>query len=341
MRPLSTLLIGTALTTASAQCPFTPTITPDQVILCPGGTIELGTQVYDTYQWLSDGIPLDGETGPTLLVNEGFGGQSISVAATLDGCTEQTAPVLVDGWVFLLPTIISTGDTPFGSGNEGEALFCDGDTLLLVMGLPYSEDIQWTDGGVDISGATNDTLVVTTTGYWSASGAPEVCPDWVQFVGVEVPSIFTETTQPEIVLVGDQLCPVPEGDAVQWYVNGAPVVTSGQCIDANVQGTYVVDVTYSTPCSVPSDPFLVTSVKEVAALVWSAYPSPANDHVSIIGAIAGTGSGWTLMDATGRAVRTGSLSGKWPLRLDVSGLAPGRYWFTVPGERSLAIPVMH
>ena len=337
MRPLATLLIGPALTAVSAQCPFTPTVMPDQAILCPGGTIELGTQAYETYQWYADGTLLDGETGPTLVVNEGLGGQSITVAVTLDGCMEQTAPVLVDGWVFLLPYTIHGGDEPYGTGSEGESFFCDGDTLLLVMGSPYTEHIQWTDGGVDIPAATNDTLVVTTTGSWSASGAPGVCPDWVQHVGVEVPSIFTAIIQPEIVQVDDQLCPVPEGEVVLWYVNGAPVATTGQCIDANVQGSYVVNVTYTTPCSVPSEPFLITTIKEVVPPVWSAYPTPANDHVFISGAFSSAGSRWMLMDATGRAVRKGWLSGKWPLRLDVSGLSPGRYWFVVPGEGALVL----
>lgn len=341
MRLLITLLIGSTLTIASAQCPFTPTITPDVVLLCPGATMELETETYDTYQWYADGTLLDGESGPTLTVNEGFIGQSVSVAVTLDGCTEQTTPVLVDGWVFLLPYAIHGGDEPYGTGSEGESFFCDGDTLLLVMGSPYTEHIQWTDGGVDIPDATNDTLVVTTSGSWSARGAPGVCPNWVQGIGPEIETNFTETTQPEIVQVGDQLCPVPEGETVQWYVNGSPVVTTGQCIDANVPGAYVVNVTYTTPCSIPSEPFLITTVKEVAPAAWSAYPMPANDHMFISGTGSSAGAGWMLMDATGRSVRTGSLSGKWPLRLDVSGLSPGRYWFVVPGERSLAIPVMH
>jgi len=341
MRLITTLLLGPAFTTATAQCLFTPTITPDVAILCPGGSLELATQIYDAYQWYADGTLLAGQTGPTLFVNDAFGGQSITVEATLDGCTAESASVLVDGRVFLLPTIISGGDEYYAIDGNGRAYYCDGDTVLLVMGLPYSENIQWTNAGVDLSGATNDTLMVITAGAWSASGAPGVCPGWVQPVGVEVPTTFTETTQPQIVQVGDQLCPVPEGEAVQWYVNDAPLITTGPCIDVNVQGTYVVNVTYSTPCSVPSEPFLITTVKEEVTPTWSAYPIPANDHVFISGTGMKEGATWTIMDVTGRSVLGGSRSGKLPLRLDVSGLSPGRYWFTVSGERSLAIPVMH
>ncbi|HMC97050.1 MAG TPA: hypothetical protein VKG92_05340 [Flavobacteriales bacterium] len=98
------------------QCPFDPTISPTEVILCPNGSQLLSTQTYDSWQWYKDGDLIPGATAQTYLVSNNDIGSEFSVACTLAGCTEMSPAVLVDGWVFLLPYVIHGGDEPYQIG---------------------------------------------------------------------------------------------------------------------------------------------------------------------------------------------------------------------------------
>lgn len=48
----------------SGQCPFTPTIEPDGLVLCYYEQDTLWTQEYDAYQWFRDGAPIPGANDP-------------------------------------------------------------------------------------------------------------------------------------------------------------------------------------------------------------------------------------------------------------------------------------
>src|SRR6188508_2656000 len=93
--------------TLLAQCPFDPTVTPSNLILCPGSTDTLWTQPYEAYQWYQNNTLVPGATNQFYVVNSS---DYYSVAATQYGCTEQSPQVLVDGWFFLLPYVIHSGD---------------------------------------------------------------------------------------------------------------------------------------------------------------------------------------------------------------------------------------
>ncbi len=163
---------------APAQCPHDPTISPSGVILCPNSQDTLWTQVYDTYQWYKDGNLIPGAVNPYYVVDYFLdGGSYFSVEATLNGCAELSLPVLVDGWAFLPVTVQTIGykDT-----------LCLGDTLWLVLNLPYDTLIQWTNNGVPIPGANGDTLVVTMSGSYSVSAAPSLCPGYIQPLGLNL-----------------------------------------------------------------------------------------------------------------------------------------------------------
>ena len=64
------MLCMTASMVIKAQCPFTPTISPSTLILCPNESGTLATQVYDAYQWYKDGSPIAGATEQTLAVEQ-------------------------------------------------------------------------------------------------------------------------------------------------------------------------------------------------------------------------------------------------------------------------------
>lgn len=171
---------------AAAQCPHNPTVTPNNLIFCPNsGSDSLWTQSYQAYQWYKDGVLQPGDTFQYRRVTHLDAGSMFSVDATLNGCTERSPQVPVDGWVFLLP-VVATDGLQFP--------LCVGDTLRLRLLPPYTINIQWTNGGVPIPGATDDTLLVTTDGDYSVSGAPEICPNFIQPLGVTLQYRFVPCT---------------------------------------------------------------------------------------------------------------------------------------------------
>lgn len=164
----------------SAQCPFSATIDPKSVILCPGDSVTLLTQSYDAYVWLKDGNPIASSDSFIVVHANQIG--SYVVLATLNGCTDSSDAVFVDSWVFLPPfveTIGSLVDTSIGT-------VCQGDSLWLVVHPPIDTLIQWTEGGNDILGAISDTLLVLNSGSYSVGGASLECPNYNMSLGLNI-----------------------------------------------------------------------------------------------------------------------------------------------------------
>lgn len=178
-----------------AQCTFDPVVTGD-TMLCPNAIGVLTTQNYDTYQWYKrafpsgTAIPVSGGISQTLTIDAANdAGYYFKVEATLNGCTEMSPEVLVDGWLFLPPYTIIEGN--YTIGGNGEIVICQDDTLFLISGLPYNNNLQWYNNGNPIPGSNNDTLEVTSAGSFTFSGAPQVCPGYLQnqFIPVDVVEI--------------------------------------------------------------------------------------------------------------------------------------------------------
>lgn len=165
------------------DCVHNPTVTPNNLILCPNTTDTLWTQPYDSYQWYKDGNLIPNATNQYYVVSAfNDAGSSFKVNATLNACAEMSPEVLVDGWAFLGVTVITEG--------LQDTLCAGEDTLLLIMGMPYDTHIQWTKGGVPLQGEINDTLIVTTSGLYSVSGAPSTCPNYIQNLGFDLEYTF-------------------------------------------------------------------------------------------------------------------------------------------------------
>ncbi len=217
-----------------AQCPFDPTVTGN-LLLCPGSTSILSTQPYDAYQWNSrpfgsggSAQPIPGATAQTLEVDAAETPLYISVSATLNGCTEQSPEVLVDGIAFLPLTVSSSGE--FTVNSEGELVICSGDTVVMEALLPYTLHFQWYNGQDSLAGANDDTLIVTAPGSYWLTASPTPCPDWVETLGVQIPVIWgstpgclTSVKDPQETL-SVEILPNPATDKLQVSVaNAAPV----------------------------------------------------------------------------------------------------------------------
>jgi len=211
---------------SQAQCPFDPVVTGD-TLLCPNTPGVLTTQVYDTYQWykryMFGGTPVavPGATSQTLVVDPtNDAAYYFKVEATLNGCTEMSPEVLVDAWLFLLPFTIIEGD--YTIGGSGELVLCQGDTIFLICGMPYDTNIQWFDAGNPIPGANNDTLIVTTAGSYTFSGAPSLCPNFIQnqFIPSDVVVITCPTGVSEISPSSVTISPNPAENFISISIAG-------------------------------------------------------------------------------------------------------------------------
>ena len=335
--PFLSLLLLPAI--ASAQCPFNPTIEPANPVLCPGEQMTLSTQAYDSYQWYKDGQPIDGATTQSWTVDYSTdGGSEITVEATDEGCTEMSPGAVVDGWVFLPMYVIHGGDEPAYLGEHGEPHFCEGDVFTLTMGMTGAVNITWYRNGVELEDEHETTLEITTTGNYSCSAAPDICPNSILHLGLEVQAIFHPMEQAVIELNGEgDLCASPEGLAYEWSLNGQPLVgADSACITAAGPGSYTVLVDYGQACQEASEPFILMSTPGLVAHDLWVGPNPADRTLTLR---TDNGmldiEGWRIIDLSGAVMLSGR-SAKGPsLDIDVSGLAGGVY-FLLPlgGERS-------
>ena len=178
-----------------SQCAHDPTITPINPILCPNESDTLWTQSYDSYQWFKDGNLIPGETNQYLVVDAtNYELSNITVEATNAGCSELSPSVLVDGWSFLPPFVISGGDYNFVNGTYE---VCLNDTITFEFGLPYDTNIQWTADGNPITGETSSLIAIIssdTTGIvnYNVCGSPSICPNYLQCLGVPLNVQFVE-----------------------------------------------------------------------------------------------------------------------------------------------------
>lgn len=318
-------------TILKAQCPFNVVISPTTPILCPGESILLSTsESYEAYQWYRDSAPIAGAQGPSLEVDYLSGAGSIyHLEATREGCTAPSAPAFVDGWVFLPPFVISEGDEPIAIGPFGEPTYCEGAFVQFTLGTPYTENIQWTLNGTPIPGANDQSLVVTTPGSYSVSGAPAECPNAITNLGLTLDVGFTPPTQPVIQAVDGVLCAVPEGLFHQWYLGGSAIIGANDvCYTTAQSGAYTVFADYGNNCQVISEPYLSTGMVAANERTWTLTPNPSSGLITVQwnGALP-NGTYWSVTDRTGRGVRSGFMPSSGSLRIDLSDLPTGTYLF--------------
>ncbi len=185
MRKLYTLFLLLIGTSALAQ---NPTVTGDSM-LCPNSTGLLITQPYDTYQWFvryfgsSTITPISGANSQTLPIDySNYAASYLSVEVTL-GANDYVSPeFFVDGYAFAGFTVASSGD--YTIGPFGESVLCPGDTMFFEVLLPYDTNITWFENGDTIPGINTTILTVTEPGNYYVTGAPSLCPNYIEGPGV-------------------------------------------------------------------------------------------------------------------------------------------------------------
>jgi len=212
----SALLLGALPVGAQG---LNPTISGDDM-LCPESTGTVATQVFQGYQWYQryygsvDTVLIPGATSQSLLMDAYNYSASYLIVEVTDGAvTEMSPEFFVDGWAFLPPTVLTSGD--FTIGQNGESILCEGDTLYFELMQPYTTNIVWTNNGSPIPNQTNNVLEVTTSGNYNVSGAPTVCPDYNQNLGVTLQVVVQDCSAAGIdenALSGTLVFPNPASD---------------------------------------------------------------------------------------------------------------------------------
>ena len=231
MRKLYTLILVFISITAFAQ---NPTVLGD-TMLCPNGTSILSTQTYDTYQWFvrpfgsSTISPIPGATSQTLTVDyANYAPSYISVEVT-SGTNDYISPeVLIDGYAFAGCTVASSGN--FTIGPLGESILCPGDTMYFEILMPYQTNITWFKDGDTIPGITSTILTVTEPGSYYVTGAPSVCPLYIEGPGVSLDVIDCPVSVEENVSEKISIYPNPAKSTIQ--IKNAKVNSEYKIIDA-------------------------------------------------------------------------------------------------------------
>lgn len=328
MKTIFTGIFLILLTGLQAQnpCGLTPEITNGDIILCPNAvdTLRVSGGPYTAYQWLREGQEIAGATDSILPINQyADAGYHFSVQIDSATCTATSPEILVDGWVFLLPTVISEGEFNIDP-QDGSILLCEGDPLRLTLNQPYSVNIQWRRNNVDIPGANGTMLNVTQTGLYDVSGAPALCPDYIVSLGVLIDVEVLPNPKPVISLSGSQLVCNVLADDYLWYRNGSPLGNSNsQSITPTQSGSYTVSTYFDSGCDNLSDPYVYqsTSVNDPNHdLPVRLYPQPATDILIV--ETPGLKRA-RLMDALGRQVA--AASGNHTVQISVVDLPAGWY----------------
>lgn len=159
-------------------------------ILCPNSTGTLRTQKgYDSYQWYKRNFgsnkakAIDGATTNELSVSSDVTPAYFSVAVTVKNIELQSDDKLVDGLVFLPPSVKISGD--FKNG-PGYSILREGDTGIFTLTKPYNTNITWYKNSEPIRGETSNKLFVTTGGIYTVKGAPRTCPNYIVPLGVDL-----------------------------------------------------------------------------------------------------------------------------------------------------------
>lgn len=161
-------------------------------------------------------------------------------------------------------TVTPSPGTPFITAT-GATTFCDSSSVILVSTLP---NVQWEKDGINITGATSQTLTVTTSGTYKAYVANSTCINYSNEIPVTVnkPSVI-----PVISASGSlNTCsgtPVTLTSSVAnvvWQRDFVTIASNTQSITASIAGSYRAIILSST-CPAYSTPVQVSVTSSPAA----------------------------------------------------------------------------
>jgi len=171
---------GTYTTNHQASATFclhTPTISPDDLILCPNTSDTIWTQPADAYQWYDDNGDAIPNATNQFLVPEGL--HFYSVITTENNCSELSQPVFVSSATSAVFYVEGVGNSGiFGQGCIGDTVYLSVATLWLAA-PDLSPFVNWYEDSVLIPLPPNDSLMITESGMYGVTVEHPSCPDYI------------------------------------------------------------------------------------------------------------------------------------------------------------------
>lgn len=272
------------------QCDIIPVVEGENV-LCPNGISILNTQEFATYQWYvrawgeATAKLIENETNQNINIDESHVLSYISVEVSYDSCTIFSEEVLIDQWVFLLPVIQHTGE--YAYIDNGLTYLCPEHEFSFKLLLPYTTNISWYLNGALLPGEQSATLEVTQSGYYTVSGAPEVCPDYIVPLGLEVGVEVLEKKVPVMEFDSEnmKINVINEEEFIQfdWYLDGE-LLQSGQnaVLEIDENGVYMLIVLDNNDCeSQGSISVEISSIDDSENIPTKIYPNPVQTDLIV------------------------------------------------------------
>jgi hypothetical protein len=260
-----------------ADCDHNPVITPNDLVLCPNSSDTLFALPGDSYQWFKDGSAIAGANDSFIVVSSfSDAGSQFSVEVTVNECSEVSPEVLVDGWVFLPITVSTEG--------LGKGSLCEGDTLLLQVNQPFTENIRWFKNGNLLPSETDDSLIITNSGVYTVTAATSICPLFEE-TSLNLEYTFLSNPQPVISYfsVSNTMAVDVIGLNYSWSVDSQVIPDlMGQIITPTILGNYSVEVNYANGCSNISEPLAYdpVGIETLQNQTLSVYPNPTTHNLN-------------------------------------------------------------
>ncbi len=220
-----------------------------------------------------------------------------------------------------IPTITTTGNLNF----------CDGDSLVLTSSDSIGN--QWNADGIALASDTNQTYVITQTGFYSLTVTNSYGCSATAFM-TDTVHVYPNPPHPTIFIAGDTLKCLLTGYNYQWLFNDSAIAgeTNFYTVPATT-GNYSIVISTNEGCSDTSQVLFYTVTGINAAQDFSdvlIYPNPANKTLHVECEQKNNVAGLlTLKDVTGKTVFVKELSAtthRLHETLDVSALVKGIYF---------------
>jgi PKD repeat protein len=285
----------TVIVTNSGGCtaesiPFNVTIYAAPIVsitginfACSGNSTTLtanaiaGSGFITGYQWQQSSVDIPGETNSTYSASTA--GVYTVVVTNSNGCTTISAPFNF--------TIANHPSVTILAGNP----FCEGDTLFVnaTAGSGSISGYQWQESNIDISGATDSTLVVSSSGSYTV-----IVTNTFGCTTVSAPSSVTVSPLPTASYTSAASADTAffsntssDATSYTWYFGDSATDTSANPFHIyTIDGTYYVTLIACNDCgcdtTVDSVTIITTEVASYTQLYsLHIYPNPVNQSLHV------------------------------------------------------------